>query len=63
MISSEKLMVPITWNVDGFHLIEVLPTGQKLNADCNCSSVLTKLSKIVRQLRNRTVRKMILHQC
>jgi hypothetical protein len=61
MISSEKLMVTIEWNSDGFRAIEVLPKGQKCNADYQCSSVLTKLSKIARHMRNQTRRKLILH--
>jgi hypothetical protein len=61
MISSEKLMVTIAWNLDGFHVIEVLPKGQKLNADYYCSSVPTKLSTIGEQFRNETRRKLILH--
>jgi hypothetical protein len=46
MISSEKLVVTIAWNPDGFHVIEVLPKRQKFNTDYGCSSVLTKLLKI-----------------
>jgi hypothetical protein len=61
MISSEKLMMTIEWNPDGFRVIGVLPKGQKCNADYQCSSVLTKLSKIARQIRNQTRRKLILH--
>jgi hypothetical protein len=36
MISSEKLMVTIPWNSDGFPVIEVLPKEQKFNADYYC---------------------------
>jgi hypothetical protein len=54
MIGSEKLMVTIAGNPYGFHVIEVLPKGQRFNADCYCSSVITKLSKIALQFRNET---------
>jgi hypothetical protein len=54
MINSEKLMVTIAWNCNGFHAIEVLPKKQKCNANYYCSSVLTKLSKMARQIRNQT---------
>jgi histone-lysine N-methyltransferase SETMAR len=61
MISSEKLMVTITWNPSGFQVIEVVPKRQKSNADYYCSSVLTKLPKMAKQFRSKTRRKMILH--
>jgi hypothetical protein len=48
MIRSEKLMVTIAWNFDGFRVIEVLRKGQKFDAGYYCSSVLTKLLKIAR---------------
>jgi hypothetical protein len=61
MISSEKLMVTITWNPDGFHVIEFLPKGQRCTADYDWSSMLTKLSKIAGQFTNATRRKLIFH--
>jgi hypothetical protein len=61
MISSEKPMVTIPWNCNGFHVIEGLPKGQRVNADSQCASVPTKLSTIVRQFGNETRRKSILH--
>jgi histone-lysine N-methyltransferase SETMAR len=61
MISSAKLSVTIAWNPNGFHVIEVLPKGQKFSTDYCCSSVLAKLSKIATQFRNETRRKLISH--
>jgi hypothetical protein len=52
MISSEKPMVTIAWKPDEFYVIEVLPKGQKSNADYDCSSGLTKVSKIARRFTN-----------
>jgi histone-lysine N-methyltransferase SETMAR len=60
MISSAKLIVTIAWNPNGFHVIEVLPKGQKFNTDYYCSSVLAKPSKIATRFRNETRRKLIL---
>jgi hypothetical protein len=61
MVNSERLMVTIAWNPDGFHVIEALPKRQKCNADYDCSSMLTKLSKIAKQFRTETQRQMIVH--
>jgi hypothetical protein len=33
MVQSQKVMLPIVWNLNGFHLIRVLPKGFKFNAD------------------------------
>jgi hypothetical protein len=61
MISSEKVMVIITWNPDGFNPIEILPKGQKFSADYYCSSLLTKVLKIARHFRRETRRELIHH--
>jgi hypothetical protein len=61
IISSEKLMVSIAWNPDGFHVIEVLAKGHKSDADFYCSSMRTKPSRKARQFRNETQRELILH--
>jgi hypothetical protein len=60
-ISSEKLMVMIAWNSDGFHVITVISKKQKFHIDYYCTSVLAKLSKIARQLRNETRGQLICH--
>jgi hypothetical protein len=59
--SGEKLMVTSAWNSDGFRVTAALPKGQKFKANSYCSSMLTKLSKIARQLKNETERTLILH--
>jgi hypothetical protein len=61
MISSEKLTVTIAWNPDGFQAIEVLPKGQKFNADSCCLSVLTRLLKRARHFRDETQKELALH--
>jgi hypothetical protein len=51
MISSEKVMVTIAWNPNGFHEIEILPKGQTFNTDYGCLFVLPKLLKMAKQFR------------
>jgi hypothetical protein len=49
MISYEKLTVTIAWDPSGLHVIEILPKGQKFNANNRCASLFTKLSKLTSQ--------------
>jgi hypothetical protein len=38
-------MLTIIWNPQGFHLMNVLPKGQKFNADYEITYLVSKLSK------------------
>jgi hypothetical protein len=40
MIGDRKMMVTIVWNLHGFHLVDELPKGQKLNASYYINNIL-----------------------
>jgi hypothetical protein len=42
-IQDEKVMVTIAWGVSGFHLVNVLPKGQKFNGAYYIAQLLTPL--------------------
>jgi len=45
MVTSPKLMLTIVWNPDGFHVINVLPKGQKFNASYYVENILERVSQ------------------
>jgi histone-lysine N-methyltransferase SETMAR len=61
MIQSKKLMLTIIWNPQGFHLINVLPKGQKFNADYYITYLLSTLSQWRRNQRGASDRKLLVH--
>jgi hypothetical protein len=43
MIGDRKMIVAIVWNPQGFHLVDVLPKGQKFNANYYIDRILRQL--------------------
>jgi hypothetical protein len=61
MINSPKLMLAIVWNPQGFHAIDVLPEGDKVNCDYYISDVLGPVSQILLQYRTDRNRRFVIH--
>jgi hypothetical protein len=55
------MMPTVVWNSDGFHLIDVLPKGSKLNAGHDISHILLPLREILAPSQDASSRHFVIH--
>lgn len=61
-ISIEKVMVTIIWGINGFHIIDMMPKGNKYNSEYFIENILTPLFNMKQQIWSQTTkRKLWLH--
>jgi hypothetical protein len=61
MIHSPRAMITVTWNRGGFHVIAVLPEGQKFDTDYYTREILQKIPDWRSQQPGRRDPKVLVH--